>query len=332
MDLSEDELIEAVARVVSGEAPGVVLGIGDDAALTEPGVGQLVLTTDLLVEDVHFERGTISARDLGAKAITVNVSDIAAMAGSPRYALVGIALGPDVDHPWVIELAAGMREACDSYALSLVGGDTNRASQTVISVTVIGEVAPGHAVTRDGASPGDRILCTGSLGAAAGGLAVSRASGESLASALREPWARTLLDAFLRPTARVGEAQILAAAGASAMMDLSDGLAKDLPRLCDRSGVGARVDLESVPVAASLRDAATTLGIDSLAAALGGGEDYELLVTMPSSAVAAARAKLEDAFGVRLTDIGEIVEGESVLGVRDGDASPLPGGGWDHFG
>ena len=126
MDLTEDELIRALSRLLSGSEPGVVIGPGDDAAVVAPGTGQLVLTTDLLAEGVHFERGAISAHDLGAKAITVNVSDIAAMAASPRYALVALAVPGDVDAAWVMELYGGMRDACAEYALALVGGDTNR--------------------------------------------------------------------------------------------------------------------------------------------------------------------------------------------------------------
>ena len=206
MELSEDELVNAVARLLSGSEPGVVIGLGDDAAVVEPGAGQLVLTTDLLAEGVHFERGSISARDLGAKAITVNVSDIAAMAASPRYALVAIAAPADVDAAWVVELVGGMRDACAEYALALVGGDTNRADLVVVSVAVVGEVAPGRAVLRSGARAGDRIVVTGSLGAAAGGLALSRAASGRAAEALSQPWGRALIEALERPIARVGEA------------------------------------------------------------------------------------------------------------------------------
>ena len=331
VELSEDELVEAVARVLSGDAPGVVQGIGDDAALVAPGVGQGVLTTDVLVEDVHFESATISPRDLGAKAITVNVSDVAAMAGSPRYALVGLVLGPKVDHAWVMELYGGMREACASYAVSLVGGDMNRGATTAIAVTLVGEVAPGRAVMRSGAVPGDRLVVTGALGAAAGGFALSRGPREVLTAALRDGWGRPLLDAFVRPVARVGEARVLASAGATAMIDLSDGLAKDLRRLCARSGVGAEVDLRAIPIPAALRDGAAALGVEPLDLAIGGGEDYELLATMPETGVEDARARLRETFGVHLTDVGRIVEGSEVVGVRDGDAARLPEGGWDHF-
>ena len=332
MDLSEDQLIEAVARLLSGSEPGVVVGPGDDAAVVDQGAGQLVLTTDLLAEGVHFERGAISARDLGAKAITVNVSDVAAMAASPRYALVALAVPNDVDEAWVMELVGGMRDACREYALTLVGGDTNRADLVVVSVAVVGEVAPGRAVLRSGARVGDRIVVTGSLGAAAGGLALSRAAAGRAAEALSQPWGRALVEALERPVARVGEAQMLARAGVTSMMDLSDGLVKDLSRLCAASGVGARVFPSAVPVAEPLSSGAAMLEVDAAALALAGGEDYELLATLPADAVDRAREELRSGFGVDLSEIGEIVAGPGLVAVdADGGTAPLEPAGWDHF-
>ena len=332
MELSEDELVAAIRTVLSGDQPGVVLGIGDDAAVLEPGTGESVLTTDMLIEGIHFERDAISPRDLGIKAIAVNVSDVAAMAASPRYALASIGLTPDLQAAWVIELYAGMRQACDEYALALVGGDTNRSGAIVVSVTVVGEVAPGRAVTRSGAQAGDVLVVTGSLGAAAGGLVLSRLSGPAATRALSEPWARELLEALSRPVARVGEAQTLAQAGATSMIDLSDGLAKDLSRLCAESGVGATVALADVPVAEPLRLGAATLGVDPLELAIGGGEDYELLATLDLTDVERARQELDERFGVPLTEVGVIVEGAGPVAVHtDGRTSPLEPRGWDHF-
>jgi thiamine-monophosphate kinase len=332
MDLTEDQLIAALERVIESPDPSVVVGLGDDAAVLEPPTGQQVLTTDLLVEHVHFERGSISARDLGAKAITVNLSDIAAMGGSPRAALASIALAGDVEAAWVIELYGGMREACLEHAVSLVGGDTNRGDVVVVSVAVVGEVAPGRAVLRSGARPGDAVAVTGSLGAAAAGLALSRAPAATTAAALSEPWGRELLDALARPVARVGEGQTLARCGATAMMDLSDGLAKDLSRLCLASGAGARVDLGAVPVSPALRAAAPTLGVDPIELATGGGEDYELLATFGEADVARAREELRERFGVRLTVVGAIVEGAGLTAVgADGRETTLHPSGWDHF-
>jgi thiamine-monophosphate kinase len=331
MELTEDQLIAAIRRVLSGEFPGVQVGIGDDAAVVEAGTGSTVLTTDMLIEGVHFERTSISARDLGAKSIVVNLSDIAAMAASPRYAMVSLGIPADVEAAWVMELFGGMRAACDEYALTLVGGDTNRADAIVIAVAVVGEVGSGHAVTRSGAHPGDLVVVTGSLGAAAGGFLLSRIHPSKLTHALTEPWGRELLDAQARPVARVGEGQSLAQAGATAMMDLSDGLAKDLSRLCEASGVGARVELARVPVAEALRRAAGFLEVDPLELALGGGEDYELLATIDLTNLERARNDLHERFGVTLTDVGVIIDDGLVAVDAEGRELPLEPKGWDHF-
>lgn len=328
MDVTEDELLAAIRKVLSGTAPGVVVGVGDDAAVVEAGSGERVLTTDMLVEGVHFDRGLASARDLGYKAIVVNVSDVAAMAASPRFALASLALSPETDAAWTMELFGGMRGACDEYALSLIGGDLNRGDAAVVSITVVGEVAPGRAVLRSGAQVGDRVVVTGSLGAAAAGLLLAKsAPGRAVAS----EWGRELLAAHFRPVARVGEAQTLAQAGATAMMDISDGLAKDLGMLCAESRVGARIDLGRIPVAKGLGPAAEALGLDPLEAALSGGEDYELLATIAPAAVEGARAELRERFGVTLADIGAIIE-EGLCAVdQDGREFPLEPKGWDHF-
>lgn len=330
MELTEDQLVAAVAKVLSGDAPGVVVGIGDDAAVVEPGRGSLLLTTDMLLEGVHFDLGSISPADLGAKAVVVNLSDIAAMGGSPRYAVVSLGLPPAAEAAWVMELYGGMRAACDEYALSLVGGDTNRADAVTIAVTVIGEVPSGAGVTRAGARPGDVVAVTGSLGAAAGGFLLSRLHPSRLGKALGEPWGRRLLEALHRPVARVGEGQTLAQAGATAMMDISDGLAKDLSRLCAASRCGARIRIDAVPVSDALRAAAGELDVDALDLALSGGEDYELLATFDATAFDRARDELDERFGVTLTEVGAIIEEGLVAAGPDGDRALEPKG-WDHF-
>ena len=317
MDLTEDGLLEAIRRVLSGAGPEVRVGVGDDAAVLAPTGGELVITTDSMVEDVHFVRGPSGARDLGHKAIVVNVSDIAAMGASPRAAVCALTLPPDVETGWVMELFGGMREACDEYALWLVGGDLSRGREVSIAVTVTGEVAPGKAVLRSGAGPGDRLVVTGDLGGSAAGLRLTHLRTMPDARQL------ALVRRHLRPTARVGEGGVLARHGATAMIDVSDGLALDLSRLARASGVGARLSMDDVPVA----EGAT---IDD---ALGGGEDYELLAAVPDArAVEAARVELKDAFGVNLTDIGRIVEGADLTTVRrDGTEHQLEPTGWDHF-
>jgi thiamine-monophosphate kinase len=318
MDITEEALLEAIRRVLSGAGPEVRVGVGDDAAVLAPTGGELVVTTDVLVEGVHFVRRPTGARDVGHKAIVVNVSDIAAMGASPRSALCALVLPPDVEAAWVMELFGGMREACDEYALWLVGGDLSRGRDASIAVMVTGEVAPGKAVLRSGARPGDRVVVTGELGGSAAGLRLSETATTPTEQQL------ALVRRHLRPTARVGEGGVLAGNGATAMMDVSDGLAIDLSRLARASSVGARVALGDVPVAAGA----------TLDDALGGGEDYELLVALPGdAAVEAARSELKEGFGVPLTEIGRIVDGEGLAAIEpDGSERPLEPTGWDHFG
>ena len=331
--ISEDELVRAIRKVLSGDAPGVTVGIGDDAAVVDTGRHDTVLTTDMLVEGVHFDRDSASAHDIGHKALTVNVSDVAAMGGSPRFGLVSIGIPPDAETSWVMELYGGIREAAGEYGMAVIGGDTNRAGKIVLSVTVVGVIARNHAVTRSGARPGDRLAVTGSLGAAAGGLRLAQSDPHHVREALASDWGRRLVQAHLRPQARVGEAETLASAGATAMIDLSDGLALDLSRLCAESGVGATLVLADIPVADGLEDLAKTFDgkLDPLELALHGGEDYELLAALPADAVQEAAERIAEHFGTGLSVIGTVTEeGLRAVG-EDGTERPLEPKGWDHF-
>ncbi|MFN2589738.1 MAG: thiamine-phosphate kinase [Actinomycetota bacterium] len=331
---TEDELVDTIRKLLSGDAPGVRLGPGDDAALVEPSPHLGVLTADLLIEGVHFDRARMSPKDLGYKALAVNVSDVAAMGGSPRYALVTMGLSPDVEASWVVEVYGGLREAADEHAVAVVGGDVSASDRVVISVTVTGEVPEDGAVTRAGARPSDRLVVTGSLGAAAGGLRLSLADRSTARHAAGTAWERELVRAHVRPVARVGEGRTLAQAGATAMMDVSDGLAIDLWRLCRESEVGAVVRLDAVPVADALGPLAEIMpDLDPLRLALGGGEDYELIAAVPPDAVEPTAAKLGARFGTPLSDIGEFRTEPGVVAIDpDGGTRPLPPHGWDHFG
>ena len=331
MNLSEDELVAAITRVVSAPAPGVRVGIGDDASIAAVPSGEVTLTTDTLIEGVHFERRLIAPRDLGYKAIAVNLSDLASMGASPRYALVALGIPPTVDAAWVMELYGGMVEACTEHALSIVGGDLSGAKETVIGVTLVGEAPAGRAVLRSGASAGERIAVTGTLGASAAGLLLSRSRKETLSEALTAGWGRELLRAHERPVARIGEGETLGQSGATAMMDLSDGLSRDLPRLCSASGVGATIRADDVPIARSVRAHAERLGVDPLEIALSGGEDYELLAVLPPGVIEDAQERLRDRFGVALTEIGETTDDGIVIVDANGVERPLEPKGWDHF-
>ncbi|MDQ3991213.1 MAG: thiamine-phosphate kinase [Actinomycetota bacterium] len=332
MDRTEDELIAAIRKVIAGDDPGVAVGVGDDAAVVDPGRNHTVLTADVLVEGVHFDLETMAPHDLGYKALVVNLSDVAAMGGSPRYALVSLVLPPAVEPPWVMELYGGIREAADEHGTTVVGGDLSRGERVVVAVALAGSVGKDRAVVRSGARPGDVLAVTGTLGGAAGGLRLSQAPPHGVRGPLASDWGRALVAAYLRPAARVGEGETLAHAGATAMMDLSDGLALDLSRMCAESGVGARVRLHDVPVAPGLEPLAGELGIEPVDLALHGGEDYELLVALPQEIVASVTEKIDERFGTRLTTIGEMVEDPGIVVVAaDGTERPLPPRGWDHF-
>ncbi|HEX8099962.1 MAG TPA: thiamine-phosphate kinase [Actinomycetota bacterium] len=329
---TEDELIDALRTILADDAPGVRLGPGDDGALVDSDSGFEILTADVLIEGVHFDRALISPRDLGYKALTVNVSDVAAMGGRPKYGLVSLGISASVEMPWVMDLYAGLRDAAVRYGASVVGGDLSRSDAVVISVFLTGEVAKNRAVTRAGARPGDRVVVTGQLGGAAGGFLLGRATASEGTGLPDGEWARALLAAHARPVARVDEGEALAAAGASAMMDLSDGLAKDLRRLCRESEVGVRIDLPSVPVAPGLAELQTALKVDPIELALGGGEDYELLATLAPEVVGRAAARLDERFGTDLTDIGEITQERETIAVEAGGTErTLESKGWDHF-
>jgi thiamine-monophosphate kinase len=331
MEQSEVELVRAIRRVLSGQAPGVVVGVGDDAAVVEPGMYQGVLTTDLLIEGVHFELGSTAPHDLGHKAVTVNVSDVAAMGAVPRYGLASVGLPASVESAWVMELYGGMREAADEYGMALVGGDTSGSDRAIVAMTVYGQVNAGKAVTRSGARPGDVLVVTGSLGGSAGGLRIARAAPDAQKDLLSTDWGRDLMSRHERPVARVGEGQTLAGAGATAMIDLSDGLPLDLARVCEDSEVGARIRLPDIPLAPGLVDLAEAIGDDPYDLALHGGEDYELLAALPPGSVDGARKDLMDRYHTRLTTIGEITEGPGVVAVQGDRESPLEAKGWDHF-
>lgn len=335
--LGERGLIRRIATspaVVPG-APGIEVGLGDDTAvLMVPPGHKLLATTDLLIEDVHFRRASAAPADIGWKAMAVNLSDIAAMGGIPRWALVALAVPADTDVEAVDAFYGGMAEAAAPHGVSVVGGDTaaSRAGWT-INVTLLG-IHPGEPRLRSQARPGDAVMVTGSLGASAAGLHVlemgldrARAAGVT-GTRLGE-----LTRAHLRPRARVAEGRWLGQApGTHAMMDCSDGLATDLGHICRESRVGARVELERVPVAAAVRDAARTLGADAHRWAVSGGEDYELLLTCDPAAVERLIAGLAEATGTPLTLIGRIEGPSGEVAFVDAAGAPaaMPDG-FEHF-
>ncbi|MCL6638507.1 MAG: thiamine-phosphate kinase [Firmicutes bacterium] len=309
---------------------GVIMGVGDDAAVLAPGQGRwLLYTTDMMVEGVHFSLAYFTAAQVGKKAMAVNVSDIAAMGGRPAYAVISIALRPDLPVEAVNDLYAGLKVAAGEYGVAIVGGDTvQNPERLVINIALLGEVEAGGAVYRSGARPGDGVYVTGSLGAAAAGLYICTNPGVVCPPEA----AQFCREAHCEPVPRLAAGQVLAARGVRAMDDISDGLAAEIHEICGASGTGCRIRAEDVPVDGRVREVAAAAGVDPLDWALFGGEDFELVFTADPAAsreIGEALGKI----GVTVRRVGEITpaaEGIRVI-TGDGREKPLPRGGYDHF-
>jgi thiamine-monophosphate kinase len=322
-ELGEFGLIERIAGRVSLKT-GIAIGIGDDAAAVEPSAGlHTLVTTDMLVEGVHFDLRLCDPVTLGSKSLAVNLSDIAAMGGRPRHFLLSLAIPDDLSVEFLDGFIEGMLTLGEEFGVALIGGDTcSSPTGLVISVTVMGEQVPGLIARRSGARPGDQIAVTGTLGDAALGL-------EQLKAGAREGMA---VARHLAPIPRVWEGLKLAEAGIpSAMIDVSDGLLADLGHILDLSGTGARLFLEKLPLSDCLLAMQPGFCEDPFSFPLSGGEDYELLFTATPVKMTAAHSALA-ATGTRLTVIGEVTAGRklSVLSA-DGTEYPAPRRGYDHF-
>jgi len=330
-ELGEFGLIDLLAKMISTSQDKqlalrqkLILGIGDDAAAWQGDTSIQLVTTDSLFQDIHFTLGITSWEELGWKALAVNLSDIAAMGGVPEYALVSLALPESTEVDDVAALYQGMIEAAQQFEVAIVGGDTCRAPLVSITITVFGRTQSreGHMLTRAAARPGDKIAVTGSLGGAAGGL-------EMLEKGLQfDPeTAAELRRAFLHPWPRVAEGQLLIARGVKTAIDISDGLVSDLRHICDASRVGARVEIERVPISLAVK---AGFGDRALALALSGGEDYELLFTAGAGVI----DEIKEASSCPVTVIGEIVAertGEVTLVDANGEPFRLNTMGWEHF-
>jgi thiamine-monophosphate kinase len=275
MGMSESEIIALVREMACGPTAGVRVPIGDDAALFEFVGGSVLLTVDSVYEGVHFTLDAFGYSDVGWKAVAAGVSDIAAMGGEPSCLLLSLGFGSAPEPADVRSLLEGVIEMASSCNCALIGGDVCRSGAGLaLTVTVAGTPPPSGVVLRSGARPGDLIGVTGGLGGSGAGLFVLEQGGDDLRS--RFPG---LVEAHLRPRPRVLAGGLLAAAGATAMEDVSDGLGPDLNHICDESGVGCEVESALVPVNEQVLTLASECGVDPLEWALGGGEDYELLFT-----------------------------------------------------
>ena len=292
------------------DSAAVVAGVGDDGAVLRPPAGrELVTVIDTMVAGTHFP-ADMSARDVGYRIVAVNLSDIAAMGATPLWMTLALTL-VEADSDWLEEFAAGLFEAAAEWDVMLVGGDTTKGDQFVVSVQMSGHLAPGTALYRSGAKAGDTIFVTGTVGDAAAGLKQwSAGAGE-----------RYLARRFARPSARVGVGRALAGI-AHAAIDLSDGLVADLSKILESSHVGAELDLQRLPLSQELVE---TAGREqALRHAMGGGDDYELCFTLPES-------RLPADISAEVTPIGRITR-EPGLVCRDGDSVvPFDNTGYRHF-
>jgi len=302
-DTGEFGLVEALARVFP-QGEQVLLGPGDDAAVVAFPDGRVVVSTDVLVETRHFRRDWASALDIGHRVAAANLSDINAMGGRATALTVGLAAPADLPTAWVLDLARGIAEECALVGASVVGGDLTSADQVVVAVTALGSVA-GDPVRRSGARPGDVVALAGRQGWAAGGLAV-------LARGFRSP--RRLVDAYRRPEPPYAAGAQAADLGATAMIDVSDGLLADLGHVAQSSGVAVDVRSEAFEVPEPLQAVGAALGTDPMRYILTGGDDHALAATFPGD-VTLPEGWLR---------IGAVSEGEGVT--VDGAAYDGPAG------
>jgi thiamine-monophosphate kinase len=309
--LNEFDVIRCLSDRLPAPPPEVVVPIGDDCAVLRFEDTLWVAAADMLVSGRHFKEWA-TPEDVGYKAVAVNVSDVAAMGGTPRFVLTS---GGASDAKTVLRCMEGVIEACEEFGVYPLGGDTTGAAALTVDVSILGQLA--HApVLRSGARPGDLLAVTGELGASVAGLLVLESGSSGPERLVRK---------HLRPEPRVAAGRAAARLGARAMIDLSDGLASDVRHICERSGVGCRLDLDLLPIAGDTREYLRSTGRDPEILAATGGEDYELLVAASQEVVEGMAAESE----VPVTVIGEVTGGEVVF-LRDGEQLTNLSG-WDHF-
>jgi len=349
MRLSERELVSLIRRKLarSTASEGTIVGPGDDAAIIAPPPGEaLALSTDAIVEDVHFRRRWATGFLLGLKSLLSSISDIFAMGARPRACLVSLGLSTWASPLFVEDLFEGMLKAAGRFGASIVGGNITRSNKLFIDMTVTGHLAPGNAITRAGAKVGDAIYVTGHLGGAAlaakhlfGGR-IDRGRLAEVESFLRDDVAATpgdaqveLLSRFFAPPIRAEESSALAAAGiCTSMIDISDGIGSDLREVCHESGVGAVIEIDSIPVFDRLPGSLAINRRDMLRLAISGGEDYELLFTVRQSDELRLQRLFQENDLCPITKIGRITPNSEGIVFLDNDGRPSEGfTGFDHF-
>ncbi len=328
-EIGEFGLIDILEEIItseekSGEAwDNLIIGIGDDTAAWHTNVSTQLATIDAMVQDIHFKLDMTSWEELGWKSLAINLSDIAAMGGSPRYALVSLGLPGETDVRDIVLFYQGMLDLARQHDIAIIGGNISRSPLVTINIAMYGDARrPEELMTRHGARPGDKIAVTGYLGKSAAGF-------EMLKNELKlDPQATTTLrKAFLQPVPRVKEGLVLVECGVRAGLDISDGFVSDLNHICKASGLGARIQTGLLPVAPEVR---ANFGTRALEMALSGGEDYELLFTAPTPVIEVVKSNIN----CPVTIVGEMVlanEAGITLLDNDGNIVNLSKTGWNHF-
>lgn len=318
-------------RIIEEQFPSandcVEVGIGDDSAALRVSPGRLLLaTTDCQVEDVHFQKAYITPEQLARRSVAVSVSDVGAMGGVPKFILASLGFSGDEDEAYLGKLIDGFRASEKEFGVKLVGGNLSSSEKLFLDVTTLGEVEPDKMVRRSGASPGDAIFVSGTLGDSALGLKL-------LKDGRNTDEYKYLIGRHLNPGPRLALGRRLALSGAAtSMIDVSDGLTLDLERITVQQGVGARIYLDSIPVSSDYTKHAAGYGGDVFADALGGGEDYELLFTSSPGRRNDVR-EISAALAILITEIGEVVSGpEIAITDRDVKKVSIKRKGFIHFG
>lgn len=307
--MGEFDLIAALRARLPATGPGVLLGVGDDAAVTAP-EGVTATSVDAIVEGVHFRRSSMPLEAIGRRALATALSDLAAMGAQPGEAYIVLGVPEDLDEAGCLELLEGVEAIAARTGTTLAGGDISRSTVLFVAMTAVGHAPDAESlVTRAGASAGDLVAVTGELGGAAAALRML--DGDAAGAGLGEDLALALRVRQLDPQPRLAEGRALAAAGASAMIDISDGLGADAGHVAAESAVRLEIDGGALPLQAGVRELAIAAGEDPLELAAGGGEDYELLACLPAASLDQARSAVADAGG-SLTVIGRCVPGEGV--------------------
>lgn len=326
--MGEFELLARLRERLPQDGARVLLGSGDDAAVTVPG-GATATSVDAIVEGVHFRRGEAELRTVGRKALATALSDLAAMGAEAGEAYVVLGAPADLAEADFLALLDGLLELAGETGTTLAGGDLTQAPALSLAVTVVGHAAsPELLVSRAGAQPGDLLVLTGEIGgAAAGRLLLDHAD---LAGAVPGSTAERLRARQLDPAPRLRSGRALATAGAHAMIDLSDGLGADSSHLAEAGGVALRIDAGSLPIAKGVAEVASAAGREPLELAASGGEDYELLAALPPDRLSDASIRIGEAAETTLTPIGEVLAGAGAE-IRLPGGRPLAIGGYDHF-